>query len=165
MRPVGSAEELERRRRRAISLWEEGEKPSVIIRVLGIAKGSFYRWRDAALQGECGLLPKVRERPMRLSGEQLYRLVDELKKGATAHGWPNELWTGERVGALIERLFHVRYTPDHVRKLLRGKLGWSSQKPERRGRERDEAEIERWRQEEFPRIKKRRGTRRPSRLC
>lgn len=164
MRPVGSANELERRRRRAIALWEQGEKPSVIVRVLGIAKGSFYRWRDAAMQDKDGLAPKVREHPMRLSPEQLCRLVDELQKGATAHGWSNELWTGERVGVLIERLFHVHYTPDHVRKLLRDKLGWSSQKPERRGRERDEEEIERWRQQEFPRIKKRRGARSPSRL-
>ena len=164
MRPVGSPEELERRRRRAIALWEQGERPSVIIRILGVSSTSFYRWRDAALQGEDGLAAKQRVRPMRLTADELLTLVAELKKGATAHGWRNELWTGERVGALIERLFHVTYSPDHVRKLLRQKLHWTSQKPERRGRERDEEAIERWRKEEFPRIKKRQKTRRSSRL-
>jgi len=98
-------------------------------------------------QGVDGLAAKVRERSMRLTEEQLGQLVTELKKGATAHGWRNELWTGERVGVLIERLFHVTYSPDHVRKLLRERLLWTSQKPERRGRERDETEIERWRKE------------------
>ena len=164
MRPVGSPEELERRRRRAIALWEQGERPSDIIRILGVSSTSFYRWRAAALQGRDGLAAKQRVRPMRLTADELLTLVAELKKGATAHGWRNELWTGERVGALIERLFHVSYSPDHVRKLLRQKLRWTSQKPERRGRERDEEGIERWRKEVFPRIKKRQKTRRPSRL-
>jgi transposase len=101
---------------------------------------------------------------MRLNSDQFTVLVVELKKGAAAHGWPNELWTGERAATLIERLFHIRYTPDHVRVLLRERLSWTSQKPEKRGRERDEKEIERWRKEEYPRIKKRQATRRPSRL-
>lgn len=164
MRPVGSAKELERRRRRAMALFEQGEKPSVIIRILGISNGSFYRWRNAFLEGEDGLAAKVREGRLRLTPDQLASLVTELKKGATAHGWANELWTGERVAALIERLFHVRYTPDHVRVLLRERLGWTSQKPEKRGRERDEEEITRWRKEEYPRIKKRHTTRSSSRL-
>ena len=106
----------------------------------------------------------MREGRLRLNSDQLSTLVTELKKGAIVHGWPNELWTGERVAALIERLFGVRYTPDHVRVLLRERLGWNSQKPEKRGRERDEEEIERWRTEEYPRIKKRQTTKRPSRL-
>jgi transposase len=164
MRPVGSAEELERRRRRAITLLEQGERPAVIIRVLGISKTSFYRWRKAALHGEDGLSAKVREGNARLTVEQFAVLAMELRKGAMPHGWPNALWTGERVAVLVERLFHVRYTPDHIRVLLREKLGWTSQKPEKRGRERDEAEIDRWRKEEFPRIKKRQKARRSYRL-
>lgn len=164
MRPVGSPEELERRRCRAIALWEQGERVCDIIRILGVSSTSFYRWRDAALHGDGGLAAKQRVRSMRLTADQLVVLVAELKKGAAAHGWRNELWTGERVGVLIKRLFHVTYSPDHVRKLLREKLQWTSQKPERRGRERDEEEIERWRTEEFPRIKKRQKTRSPSRF-
>jgi transposase len=38
-------------------------------------------------------------------------------------------------------------------RLLRS-LGWSPQKPQRRAVERDEAEIQRWVKEEWPRAKK-----------
>jgi transposase len=57
------------------------------------------------------------------------------------------------VAALIEREFGVSYHVDHVWKVLR-RLGWSCQKPERRARERDEAAIRRWRESDWPRIKK-----------
>jgi transposase len=33
-------------------------------------------------------------------------------------------------------------------------LGWSPQKPQRRAAERDEAEIQRWAKEAWPRVKK-----------
>ena len=49
--------------------------------------------------------------------------------------------------------FGVRYHPDHIGRLMHT-LGWTPQKPERRALERDEEEIERWKQEDWPRIKK-----------
>jgi hypothetical protein len=61
-------------------------------------------------------------------------------------------WTLGRIAQVIERLTGVRYHPGHVWRLLRG-LGWSVQRPARRAAERDEAEIARWRTEEWPRIK------------
>ena len=155
MRPPGSAEELERKRRRAMELMEQGKKPSDIRHFLGVSKRSFSRWRSAVLkQGHEALAAKPRQVPKRLDEEQLRQLVEELEKGSVAHGWANEIWTGTRVAELIRRLYGVTYTPDHVRVLLRETLKWTSQKPERRGRERNEEEIERWRTEEFPRVKK-----------
>lgn len=153
MRPVGSAAELERRRHRAITLLKQGEKPSVVVRILGISWTTLCRWRSAST-ADSGLSSKPHKSHLRLSAEQLATLVTELKKGATAHGWPNALWTGERVATLIRRLFHICYTSDHVRVLLRKKLGWTSQKPEELGRERDEEAIKHWRTVKFPRIKK-----------
>jgi transposase len=76
-------------------------------------------------------------------------------QGAQEHGWPNNLWTARRVTQVIRRHFGIKLHPEHVRNILKRRLGWSSQKPEQRARERNEKEIERWRREEFPRIKKR----------
>ncbi len=42
-----------------------------------------------------------------------------------------------------------------ARKILKVRLGWSSQRPERRARERDEEETARWKREEWPVLKKR----------
>ena len=155
MRTPGTAGELERKRRRAMELAEQGEKPADIRRFLGVSKRSFSRWRKAVLeQGHEALASKPRHVPKRLDEGQLRLLAEELKKGSVAHGWANEIWTGTRVAELIQRKFGVTYTPDHVRVLLRETLKWTSQKPERRGRERNEEEIERWRAEEFPQVKK-----------
>ena len=46
MRPKGNAEELERRRRRAVQLMREGESPTLIARILGVSRQSLYRWED-----------------------------------------------------------------------------------------------------------------------
>jgi len=59
------------------------------------------------------------------------------------------------VGQLIAHRFGVRYHVDHIGRLLRS-LGFTPQKPTRRAIERDEAEIQRWLKEQWPRIKKKR---------
>jgi len=152
MRTKGTAEELERKRRRAVELLQRGEKPADVRRILGVSNNALCTWRRTVREhGMDALAAKPRRVPKRLDEEQLRQLAEELKKGSVAHGWANELWTGTRVATLIQRRFGVKYTPDHVRALR-----WTSQKPEQRGRERDEEAIERWRTEEFPQVKKRR---------
>jgi len=156
MRPKGSAEELERRRRHAVQLMREGESPTVIARILGASRQSLYRWWDMARAGPKGLSAKPPPgRKRRLDDAQLQQLEKLLLKGAPAHGWDNNLWTAPRVTEVIRRHFGIKLHPEHVRNILKQRLGWTSQKPERRARERDEKEIARWRGKEFPRIKKR----------
>jgi hypothetical protein len=75
-----------------------------------------------------------------------------LRQGAHKHGWPNQLWTADRVATLIRRRFGVDYHPEHVRKILKQRLGWTSQKPQVRAREQNDKEVERWLDDEFPRI-------------
>src|SRR5262245_10196222 len=151
-RPPGTADELERRRRRAVDLMRRGESPTTIARILGTDRSSLYRWR-AADRGPAGLAAKPHPGPPpRLSDDQLHELEASLQRGAKAHGWPNQLWTAARVAQLIRRHFGVSYHPDHVRRFLRARLGWTSQKPRRRAKERDEGEIARWLRDEFPRI-------------
>lgn len=72
--------------------------------------------------------------------------------GATAHGYPNCLWTAGRVTQIIQRYFGIRYHPEYVCKLLKRRLRWSSHKPQARAHERIDKEIDRWKADEFPRI-------------
>jgi transposase len=90
----------------------------------------------------------------RLTAEQESQLEMLLMAGATSHGWDDELWTAPRVAQLIRRYFAIDYHPDHVRRLLKKRLGWTSQRPQYRARERTTSRINRWRRQEMQRIKK-----------
>src|SRR5437660_7660404 len=97
MRPEAGAEELERRRRRAVQLVDAGEGPGVVARILGVTPSSLSRWRRLArLADGLAAKPSLGPRP-RLTDEQLTALEALLHKGAVAHGWPNHLWTAKRV--------------------------------------------------------------------
>jgi transposase len=87
-----------------------------------------------------------------LSDYHLRKLERLLLQGAKKHGWPNQLWTASRVARLIRERFGISYHPEHVRKILKQRLGWTSQKPKRKARERDDKEVERWLGDELPRI-------------
>jgi hypothetical protein len=87
-----------------------------------------------------------------MSDQQLRRLRTLLRQGAVAHGWASQWWTAQRVTILIERHFGIQYHPDHVRKLLRQRLDWTSQKPQKHARERNDEEVERWIAQEWPRV-------------
>lgn len=144
--------ELERRRRRAVALLDEGESPSAIARILGVHETSVHRWRRHARNGPgLGAKPHPGPKP-RLSALQWAEVEQLLLLGAQHHGWHNNLWTAARVAALIERHFGVRYHPEHVRTVLKGRLHWSSQKPQLRAKEQNDKEVERWIDDEFPRI-------------
>lgn len=151
-RPIGTAAELERRRRRAVELVDQGESPSTVARILGVHETSVHRWRRLARRPN-GLdsRPIPGPRPA-LSDYQLHKLEYFLLQGAKRHGWHNELWTADRVARLIRERFGVSYHPEHVRKILKQRLGWTSQKPRRKARERDDKEVERWLGDELPRI-------------
>src|SRR3954452_9762493 len=144
MRPKGTAAELERRRRRAVELLEQGESPAVVARILGLRRPSLHRWRRMARQEE-GLKAKPVTGPKRrLTDSQRCELERLLLQGATAHGFANELWTSARVGQLIKRHFGVEYHPDSPGGLPGRWRGCPSHKPQQRARERNDKEAERW---------------------
>lgn len=155
MRPPGSSAQLEARRLQAWKLLREGIAPVDVARRLGVDRRSVRRWRAQGERGgRRGLAGRPSPgRPPRLEAKQREQLVACLLAGAEANGFPTPLWTCPRVAELIRGRFKVRYHVDHVGRLLRG-LGFSPQKPERRARERDEAAIQRWVREEWPRVKK-----------
>jgi len=142
MRPIGTAGELQRRRLRAVELVGQGESPDDVAHFLGCGRSSVYTWVKLARQGPEKLAARPHPGPKpRLSAPQLAELERLLTRGAKAHGWRTELWTAARAAELIERHFKVRFHPEHVRKILKRRLHWSSQKPQRKAKERDEVAI------------------------
>ncbi len=158
MRPQGSPEELERRRRRAIELLQQGQPPVEVARHLQVDRRSVRRWKAAhAREGAAGLRSRPTPgRPPKLAAPEKKQLEEILLKGAQAAGFPSELWTCPRVLQVIARQFGVHDHVDHIGRLLHG-LGRSPQKPQRRAVERDEGKIRNWIKRDWPRIKKKPG--------
>jgi transposase len=133
---------LERRRRRAVELVKQGESPAKVAYFLGCGRSSVYIWvkldRDAA--EKLAAKPHTGPKP-RLSDEQVKELEGLLLKGAKAHGWHNDLWSARRVAEMIRRHFGVEYHVEHARKVIRRRLNWSSQKPQKKARQRNAEKV------------------------
>ncbi len=142
MRPIGTAQELERRRRRAVELMQRGESPTVIARCLGVCRTSLDRWLAKAKLSPGSLAPTPYPGPTpRLTAEPSRDRERLLLQGAKAHGWHNDLGTARRVAGVIRSHFGVEDHVEHVRKVIRQRLNGSSQKPQRKARQRNEAKI------------------------
>lgn len=155
MRPKGSADLISDRRRRAMELLDSGLSLNEVGRRIGCEPSSVMRWRDRReTEGEAAFDVGVSPgRPSRLRTAHLRKLEKTLLRGALACGYRTDLWTTRRIAEVIERTFGVTYHPDHIGRLL-GKMSWSHQKPEKRALERDEEAIQRWKEREWPRVKK-----------
>lgn len=165
MRPIGSAAQLERRRRRAVTLAQAGHGIREIARRVDASPGAVHRWlQDWRTQGEAALAAKPAPgRPPKLTVAQRETLQHRLLAGALACGFPTEVWTLQRIAILIRREFGVRYHPSHLWRVLRA-CGWSCQVPERRAIQRDEVAITHWKRQQWVAIKKSPAARRAPRL-
>ena len=143
MRPIGTAEELERRRRRAVQLANQGEHPDDVARFLGCGRSSVYTWLKWQREAPDELAARPHPgRPPGLNSNQLDQLKTLLLEGAKTHGWRTQLWTAARVAEMIRRHFGISYHPEHVRKIVKFRLHWSSQKPQKKAKERDPIAID-----------------------
>ena len=126
MRPYGNAQQLERRRRKAVALLEDGYGFHEVAQRTAMHPQSVRRlWRDYQARGEGALAAKhTNKSPPKLSDEQKADLTDRLCEGATSEGFPTDMWTCPRVQQVIEQHYGVHYHVDHLPKLLK-ELGFS----------------------------------------
>ena len=159
MRPSGNPEVYERRRRRAIELLKNGERPVDVARILGVDRRSVRRWNAAYRQQGIRALRSRHNsgRPAKLSTETTKQLRKVLVEGAGAAGFPTDLWTCPRVATVIRKRYGVSYHVDYLPRLLRS-LGFTPQKPQRRAVERNRNRIRGWKYVQWPRIKKKPAT-------
>ena len=144
------------RREWAAELFAQGRSQAEVARELDVSPQSASRWHAGwraagatALQsrGPTGRRPKVAD-------GQLEGIERALLEGALAHGFATEVWTLDRIAVLIQGLTGVQLSNPSVWRLLRGRLGWTVQRPQRQAKERDEEAIQHWVAHEWPRIKK-----------
>jgi transposase len=147
----------EGRRLRAWELHQKGWKQQEIADALGVTQGAVSQWLKRAQDGG---VEGLRHRPPpgaapRLSSEQRDQLLELLARGAESFGFQGDVWTQPRVATLIRDRFGVSYDPSQVGRILKAS-GWSSQKPVHRATQRNEEVIQRWKEERWPQVKKRR---------
>lgn len=94
-------------------------------------------------------------RPCRLSESQFKELANLLREGASNHGFVTDNWTQQRVADLIEKRFEVRYSTSHISQIIK-RIGFTSQKPERHSYRQDPEQVEEWREQTLPDLKKKR---------
>lgn len=142
-------------RRRCVALHQQGWKQVAIAQALGMTQG----WVSRTLtkyqqQGQTALAwRKPAGATARLSQTQLAQLVEELNKGAEHHGFSGQLWTRPRVNEVIKKLFGVSYDPSQVGRLLK-KVEWTRQKPQPKARQQNPEQVQQWRDERLPELKK-----------
>jgi transposase len=151
----GSAAELERRRRLAVTRLAEGWPQTQVATFLGVHPRTVRDWgaRHRADPAH-GLDAKPHPgRTPKLTKAQEDTVLSWFSHSATAFGFANELWTAARVTQFIHREFGVRFHPHYLSAWL-AQRRITPQKPEKQARERDPVKIERWLAHDWVEVKK-----------
>lgn len=152
---------LEGRRLRAWALHEQGWTGQKIAEALGVTPGAVSQWLKRVREGggPAALRRRVAAGPTpKLSPAQRAQVPNLLAKGAAAYGFTGNVWTTARIAAVIAVHLGVRYHPAHISRLARA-LGWTVQVPAVVATQRDEAAVRRWREEQWPALKRGRSRR------
>ena len=146
---------LETMRERAVRSVQDGENPEVVARVMGINRSTIYGWLAQYRRGGWGALKAkpLFGRPRKLDGKKLKWIYDTVtQKNPLQLKFAFALWTREMVAKLIKDRFNISLSPVSVGRLL-AQLGITCQKPLHRALEHDEALVQQWLKQEYPKIK------------
>lgn len=149
--PSHSREERERRRVRAATLFKKGVSHAEISRRLGVSPAAVTQWRHAyARGGKKALLSKGHPGfPSKVTPDKRARVKAEILRGPLAHGYPTNLWTLPRLGAVLRKIVRVQFSDAWVWNIVRD-LGFTPQKPQVKAKQRDEQAIAGWRTATLP---------------
>jgi|SRR3989344_99041 len=154
-KPNERARRLEARRLQAAAYFKVGQSQIWVARHFNVSRPTahnwYWRWHKqgvVALKATkpSGVKPKLLK-------SRLKKVEKILLKGPLKSGYPTDLWTLPRIAEVIKKETRVIYHPGHVSKLMH-LLGWSSQRPVRKARERDEKAIAEWKKTTWPTIQK-----------
>jgi transposase len=153
---------LETIRIMAVRRVREGEDPSAVIKSYGLCRTSIYRWLRAEKAGGSDAL-KSRKHPgpsPTLTDKQKQQVRAWIcGKDPRQYGFDFGLWTRRIVVELMARKFKKKVSVTSVGRLL-AELQITPQKPLRRAYERDPQAVEKWKTQDYPKLKnraKRRG--------
>ncbi|HEV2392305.1 MAG TPA: IS630 family transposase [Verrucomicrobiae bacterium] len=136
---------------------EDGEAPGEVMRSMGLCRSSIYPWlRRYQDNGLAALAEKIAQgREPKLTDKQQQQVKRWIVgRDPRQYGFDYGLWTRRIVQSLIERKFGIRLGWTAVGRLL-ARLEITPQKPLRRAYERDPESIQRWLDEDYPKLRRR----------
>ena len=89
----------------------------------------------------------------RLSEEELAKLPEFLSKGSEYYKFTGDYWTYKRVKYVIEKEYGIIYEVKQVGRILK-KIGWTWQKPQKKDAKQNLIQVEKWRTDDLPNLKK-----------
>ncbi|MGB0931972.1 MAG: IS630 family transposase [Chitinophagales bacterium] len=145
----------ETKRKIAIKLLDEGWSQKKIASFLEVNQSSISNWKKAfEKKGEEGLksIPQSGRIP-RLKETQKEELKTAIDKGAEAIGFVGNFWTQKRIKGLLKDEFSVELKPRQCGNILKG-INYVLKLPQTKSYEQKPEEVEKWKTETIPEIKK-----------
>jgi transposase len=144
------------RRERAAELFAQGRTQAEVAGELDVSRQSVSRWHAGwQASGATGLQSRgPTGRPPKVPDAALEPIQQALLPGALAHGFATDVWTLDRIAVVVQGLTGVQLSNPSVWRLLRGRLGWSVQRPVPQAKERDQEAVQHWVAHGWPRTKK-----------
>lgn len=148
---------LEAIRMRAVQQVLEGRSPEEVAEFYGMNLRTIYRWLEKYHYGGWeGLKAKpVPGRPPKLNASQMRWLSKVIReKDPRQLSFPYALWTLSMVREVIRRQLGINLSEVSVGRILRT-LGFTPQRPLYRAWQQNPELVSKWKEEEYPQIKKR----------
>jgi len=136
-------------------LVSEGMGERRAAQMVGVGRRTLQDWIFKFRQnGFKGLVkgPYPGRRP-KLTPDQLRELAQVIERGLANPGLHTGVWTASLAAHVVNKLFGIRYHPDHMRKILRC-LGFTVQLPRRELSRADPADQSHWLTQELAVLKK-----------
>lgn len=134
-----------------------GTSQAEVARRVGVSRTAVHYWYIAwKKKGTAGLNSTrgVFGRMPRLTEVNIRAVRSAILAGPRTAGFPTDMWTLSRITMIIKRVASVSYHPNHVWRVLHA-MGFTSQIPSAKPKERDEMAIRRWRNTAWPAMQKR----------
>ena len=142
-------------RKRAVSSVQQGQSPEVVAKALSINRVTIYGWLTRYRSGGWGALDARKRggRPPKLDAKAMRWIYQTVTmRNPLQLKFTFALWTSKMIGQVIQERFGVRLSKASVCRLL-AQLGLTPQRPIWRAYQQKPEEVQRWLNQEYPKIK------------